>query len=95
MISPHVSLRQRDHLVRRALVGALALLAILSLAPVAGASDMTVGWINECGLSHRSKDDPIVYPRQPGAAHHHDFYGNRSTDAFSRYRTLVRAGDYL
>jgi hypothetical protein len=89
------SARRRPRPGRRPLILGLALAAAISITapqpPAAVASDMTIGWINECRFSHRSKDDPIVYPRQPGAAHHHDFYGNRSTDAFSRYRTLVRA----
>lgn len=44
-----------------------------------------------CRLSHTSRDDPIVYPGEPGAAHRHAFYGNRSTDAFSTRRSLLRA----
>jgi hypothetical protein len=36
-------------------------------------------------------DDPIVYPRQPGASHDHSFVGNTTTNAFSTLRTL-RAG---
>jgi hypothetical protein len=41
-----------------------------------------------CRSSHANFDDPIVYPRQRGAAHHHDFFGNRSTDAFSTRKSL-------
>ena len=29
-----------------------------------------------CNWSHMSYDDPIVYPAQPGVAHHHTFFGN-------------------
>ena len=29
-----------------------------------------------CGYSHMSNDDPLVYPNQQGAAHHHTFFGN-------------------
>jgi hypothetical protein len=36
-----------------------------------------------CGFSHRSNDDPIAYPNQPGRSHNHTFLGNRSTDASS------------
>jgi hypothetical protein len=42
----------------------------------------------DCPFTHRSHDDPIVYPNQPGAAHEHDFFGNRSTDAHSTYRSM-------
>ena len=41
-----------------------------------------------CGYSHRLPDDPIVKPNQPGASHSHDFFGARSTNAFSTYDTL-------
>jgi Domain of unknown function (DUF1996) len=76
--------------MRRWLLVAVLLGTAVQLAPTpAGASDMTVGWINECSFSHRAKDDPIVYPDHPGASHSHDFYGNRSTDAFSTYQTLL------
>ena len=36
-----------------------------------------------CGFSHRSNDDPIMYPNQPGRSHNHTFIGNRTTDASS------------
>jgi Domain of unknown function (DUF1996) len=69
----------------------LAITAIAAgLAPLAGASDMTVGWITECDFSHRAKDDPIVFPGQPGASHYHDFYGNVTTNAASTYASLLR-----
>jgi hypothetical protein len=42
-----------------------------------------------CRSSHTNFDDPIVYPRQVGAAHHHDFFGNRTTDAYSTTANLV------
>src|SRR5205814_653328 len=34
-------------------------------------------------------DDPIVYPGKPGSSHEHVFFGNRTTDAFSTYASLV------
>lgn len=36
-----------------------------------------------CGFSHRSYDDPIVYPGEPGRSHNHTFFGNRATNAFA------------
>lgn len=42
-----------------------------------------------CWFSHTNADDPIVYPRQPGAAHQHEFFANRTTDAFSTEANLV------
>ena len=55
------------------------------------AQTVTPGWIVTCNYSHSLKDDPIVYPNQPGAAHLHDFIGARSTNAFSTFDSL-RAG---
>jgi hypothetical protein len=45
----------------------------------------------QCRFSHTLKDDPIVYRGQPGKAHRHAFYGNRSTNAHSTRRSLMRA----
>ncbi|MGH2981576.1 MAG: DUF1996 domain-containing protein [Solirubrobacterales bacterium] len=41
-----------------------------------------------CELSHRLSDDPIVHPHHRGAAHSHEFYGNRSTNAHSRLASM-------
>ena len=41
-------------------------------------------FIIQCETPIRSApDDPIVYPRVPGAAHYHEFYGAEGIDAFS------------
>jgi hypothetical protein len=50
-----------------------------------------VNFVGACGFSHMAMDDPIVYPRQPGASHDHSFVGSTTTNAFSTLRTL-RAG---
>jgi len=42
-----------------------------------------------CEFSHRAKDDPIVHPGRPGAAHSHEFIGNRRTNAYSTYDDMV------
>ena len=31
----------------------------------AAAADDSVGWVVECGFSHRLSDDPIVFPERP------------------------------
>ena len=62
----------------------------LELTPVA-ARAAAPGWITSCNYSHSMFDDPIVFPRQPGASHFHDFLGAQSTDAFSTPDSL-RAG---
>lgn len=45
-----------------------------------------------CGASHQLMDDPIVFPGEPMSSHMHDFFGNRSTDAYSTYDTMVASG---
>jgi hypothetical protein len=47
-----------------------------------------VNFVGSCMFSHMNMDDPIVYPRQPGASHDHSFVGNTSTNAFSTLQTL-------
>jgi len=45
-----------------------------------------------CQYSHMTKDDPLVFPGQPGAAHLHAFFGNTLTDAFSTADSLRNTG---
>lgn len=42
-----------------------------------------------CGFSHRSNDDPIVFPGAPGRSHNHTFVGNRSVSASSTPESLA------
>jgi hypothetical protein len=51
-----------------------------------------VNFVENCRYSHQAPDDPIVYPGQPGASHQHTFVGNRTTNAYSSYRSLRSAG---
>jgi hypothetical protein len=71
----------------------MALLTLSAALPVradhGGPADHQGVFSIRCGLSHRADDDPIVYPGQPGAAHTHDFFGNRSTDAGSDYESMM------
>ncbi len=69
-------------------------LATLAMAPDASAlsTDNGASFSVRCDFSHRAPDDPIVYPGKPGMAHSHDFFGNRSTDAHSTYKSLLAAG---
>lgn len=48
-------------------------------------------FVIRCNFSHRNNADPIVYPGQPGAAHHHQFFGNRSTNYASTLESLHAA----
>ena len=77
--------------------GALGLAVAAMLGPVALAGDEPrvslrgAVFIESCRFSHRSPDDPIVFPGKPGMSHDHTFVGNRTTNAFSSYGSL-RAG---
>ncbi|NKE56627.1 DUF1996 domain-containing protein [Lentzea sp. PSKA42] len=44
-----------------------------------------------CSSSHRGQDDPIVFQNRSGVSHMHEFFGNRTTNAFSTL-TSLRAG---
>ena len=45
-----------------------------------------------CRFSHANNDDPIAFPRQPGASHNHSYFGNVSSSAMSTLASLRRAG---
>src|SRR5918999_3433520 len=60
--------------------------ASASSAQVVSSSDAV--FVTRCNFSHRNFDDPIVFPGQPGAAHSHDFFANRSTKNDSTYQSL-------
>jgi hypothetical protein len=47
---------------------------------------------SHCPYSHSRPDDPLVYPRKPGASHLHDFFGNKGTDAYSTDDSLRSSG---
>jgi Domain of unknown function (DUF1996) len=44
---------------------------------------------DRCSYSHEAADDPILAPKDPGAAMHHNFYGNTTTAASSTAASLV------
>lgn len=46
-----------------------------------------------CEVSHFSRDDPIVYPGQPGASHLHMFFGNTGVDARTTAASLAFSGN--
>lgn len=46
-----------------------------------------------CNFSKMSYDDPIVYPGQPGFAHHHTFFGNTAIDAFTTSENIRDKGN--
>lgn len=46
-----------------------------------------------CNFSQILRDDPIVYPGQPGKSHLHIFFGNTTANGNSTYASLRAAGD--
>jgi Domain of unknown function (DUF1996) len=64
--------------------------ASASSAQVVSSSDAV--FVTRCNFSHRNMDDPIVFPGQPGAAHSHDFFANRSTKYNSTDESLQASG---
>jgi lysophospholipase L1-like esterase len=46
-----------------------------------------------CMPGHILRDDPIVYPGQPGRSHLHQFYGNDTVNANSTYSSMRLAGN--
>jgi hypothetical protein len=70
----------------------LAALVLGASAPAANPVANVPTFVSVCSFSHRSNDDPIVFPREPGFSHDHTFVGNTSTNAFSTLASLKRAG---
>jgi Domain of unknown function (DUF1996)/Domain of unknown function (DUF4124) len=46
-----------------------------------------------CRPSHMGNDDPIIYPNQQGAAHHHTFFGNTSLNYKSDVSNIRNVGN--
>jgi hypothetical protein len=68
-------------------VGGAAVVATTTQSASAGGSFGSMQVV--CRPSHTNHDDPIVFPRQPGAAHQHEFFANRSTNAYSTLASLT------
>lgn len=91
-------MQQRRRWYRRpgTAIGGLAIGAATLVAPSAAAEPTPPDWptarigvfSQNCNYSHSLSDDPILYPGVPGAAHHHDFFGNPGADADSTPRNL-------
>jgi hypothetical protein len=60
--------------------------------PPSSAPDVLGAFRFICAAGHLSYDDPIVFPRQPGKSHLHQFFGNSSVRADSTYESLRSAG---
>lgn len=46
-----------------------------------------------CKVSHMNNDDPLLYPYQQGAAHHHTFFGNTSVNYKSDLNNFGATGN--
>ena len=61
--------------------------------PVSGLPDVVGAFRFLCGAGQVLRDDPIVYPGQPGASHLHQFFGNLGANASSTYSSLRTTGE--
>jgi Domain of unknown function (DUF1996) len=84
-----MSLRRRVALTSLAVL-ATAALPLASAARESRAQLHGNNFYSNCGFSHTSMDDPIVYPGEPGRSHDHTFFGNTTTDASSTAAGLRR-----
>jgi hypothetical protein len=74
----------------------VAVTVFVTVAALAGAATVSAGgaggfFVSSCTFSHRTTDDPIVFPALPGVSHDHTFVGNVSTNAFSTLSSLKKA----
>ena len=60
--------------------------------PASMAPDIVGAFRFTCTAGQIIKDDPIVYPGQPGKSHLHQFFGNTAADANSTYQSLRTTG---
>jgi hypothetical protein len=66
---------------------------VVGLSAVQGSVALADGNFHvACAFSHGNNDDPIVFPREPGRAHLHHYFGSRDTDAFSTLTSMRQAG---
>jgi hypothetical protein len=89
--------RGRGYTHRGRIAAVVALTGIVGVTAATQVSGQTaeprsVGAFHaDCDFSHRAPDDAIVFPGEPGRSHLHDFFGNRSTNAFSTPESLRAA----
>lgn len=60
--------------------------------PASASPDVVGAFRFICNAGQLRRDDPIVYPGQPGKSHLHQFYGNLAADANSTYTSLRGGG---
>ncbi|WP_162234695.1 DUF1996 domain-containing protein [Sphingomonas sp. Leaf231] len=61
--------------------------------PRSGRPDVVGAFRFICTPGQVLRDDPIVFPGQPGKSHLHQFFGNTSANAYSTYGSLRNKGD--
>ena len=61
--------------------------------PPSAAPDVVGAFRFLCGPGQVNRDDPLVYPNEPGRAHLHQWFGNLRADARSTYESLRTTGD--
>jgi hypothetical protein len=61
--------------------------------PISAKPDVVGAFRFICNAGQILRDDPIVFPGQPGKSHLHQFYGNTSANANSTYKSLRETGD--
>jgi uncharacterized protein DUF1996/F5/8 type C domain-containing protein len=59
-------------------------------APPKGPLVRVAEFVAECPFTHALPDDPIVFPKLPGASHLHSFFGNETTNASSDIESLKK-----
>ncbi|WP_294198401.1 DUF1996 domain-containing protein [uncultured Sphingomonas sp.] len=60
--------------------------------PKSAAPDTVGAFRFICNPSHELRDDPVVFPGQPGRSHLHQFFGNTGANANSTYQSLRSSG---
>jgi hypothetical protein len=60
--------------------------------PASASPDVVGAFRFICNAGQVLRDDPIVYPGQPGKSHLHQFYGNTGANAASTYSSLRQSG---
>ncbi|MFK3891085.1 DUF1996 domain-containing protein [Sphingomonas sp. NPDC079357] len=60
---------------------------------VSGKPDVVGAFRFICNPSHELRDDPVVFPGQPGRSHLHQFFGNTLANANSTYESLRTTGE--
>lgn len=66
---------------------------VATALPPSAAPDVVGAFRFICMPGQLKKDDPIVYPGQPGRSHLHQFFGNDTADAYSTYASLRAGGN--